>query len=147
GLKLVELGLSQTKVGDAGLVHLKKLKGLKVLYLDACPGVTDAAVETLRGLDTLTGLHVGRTKVTAKGVETLSTALPTCKIVWDGGVMEGGKNTAAADRKAAEYVLSIGGAVQVNDENRQIKAAADLPREAFRLTNVALVENKQVTDA
>jgi hypothetical protein len=35
-------------------------------------------------------------------------------------------------RKAAEYVLSIGRVVRVNDEVDDIKVAADLPPEAFR---------------
>jgi serine/threonine protein kinase/Leucine-rich repeat (LRR) protein len=51
------------------------------------------------------------------------------------------------DRRAAEYVLSIGGDVRVNGQERIINAAADLPPEAFRLTFVSLHENKQVTDA
>ena len=46
-----------------------------------------------------------------------------------------------ADRKAAEWVLSIGGMVRVNGQDREIKAAADLPKEAYRLTGVQLHEN------
>jgi Leucine-rich repeat (LRR) protein len=44
-------------------------------------------------------------------------------------------------------VLSIGGTVKVNDQGREIKATADLPTEAFRLTQVLLYQNKQVSDA
>jgi len=44
------------------------------------------------------------------------------------------KQAADPDRRAAEYVLSIGGSVRVNDEERDRKAVDDLPREAFRLT-------------
>jgi hypothetical protein len=51
------------------------------------------------------------------------------------------------DREAAAWVLSIGGAVKVNDQDREIKGAADLPRESFQLTWVELNENKQVSDA
>ncbi len=51
------------------------------------------------------------------------------------------------DRKATEYVLSIGGVVRVNDEVDDIKAAADLPRAAFQLTVVNLFANNQVSDA
>ena len=51
------------------------------------------------------------------------------------------------DRKAAEYVLSIGGTVGVNGENKEIKAAAELPREAFQLTHLHLQGNAQVSDA
>ena len=51
------------------------------------------------------------------------------------------------DRRAAEYVLSIGGMVKVNDQDQEIKVAADLPGESFRLTGVRAEDNKQVTDA
>ena len=55
--------LNGTKVSDAGLEHLKELKGLTILNLE-------------------------KTKVTAKGLEALHAALPKCKIVHDGGVIE-----------------------------------------------------------
>jgi hypothetical protein len=51
------------------------------------------------------------------------------------------------DRRAAEYVLSIGGTVRVNDKDRDFNAAADLPHEPFRLTAVNLEGNNQVSDA
>ena len=54
---------------------------------------------------------------------------------------------AEADRKAAEYVLLLGGTVRVNGAEAIIKAIGDLPREPFRLTHVRLGDNKQVTDA
>jgi serine/threonine protein kinase/Leucine-rich repeat (LRR) protein len=51
------------------------------------------------------------------------------------------------DRRAAEYVLSIGGVIRIDGGDREIRAAAQLPKEAFRLTDVDLNFNKQVTDA
>ena len=39
------------------------------------------------------------------------------------------------DRRAAEYVLSHGGVVKVNEQEQEINAKADLPREPFRLTS------------
>jgi eukaryotic-like serine/threonine-protein kinase len=51
------------------------------------------------------------------------------------------------DRRAAYYVLSIGGAVRINDEDRNVGAVAELPQEPFRLTVVSFDMNKQVTDA
>src|SRR5213075_1281652 len=51
------------------------------------------------------------------------------------------------DRRAAEYVFSIGGAVRVNDEERELKAAAGLPKNRFTLTAVNLGGNTAVTDA
>jgi Leucine-rich repeat (LRR) protein len=54
--------------------------------------------------------------------------------------------TTDPDRRAAEYVFSLGGTVKVNEQDQEIKADADLPRESFRLTYVLLFE-KPVTDA
>ena len=42
------------------------------------------------------------------------------------------------DRRAAEYLLSNGGAVKVNGQDQEIKASASLPRDSFRLTGVVL---------
>jgi WD40 repeat protein len=52
-----------------------------------------------------------------------------------------------ADRRAAQYVLSIGGTVQINGVNRSITKASELPSEPFRLTEVNLLDNPKVTDA
>jgi len=54
-----------------------------------------------------------------------------------------------ADRKAAEWVLSIGGAVTiaVGDKNQDIQAAKDLPAQPVRLVAVALTFLQQVSDA
>jgi hypothetical protein len=52
-----------------------------------------------------------------------------------------------AERKAAEYVLSIGGVVFINQDGTEIKAAKDLPGEPFQLTGFFLDDNKQVGDA
>jgi uncharacterized membrane protein len=51
------------------------------------------------------------------------------------------------DRKAADWVLSIGGVVRVNNQERDIKTAADLPPGAFQLTAALLLDNKHVSDA
>jgi serine/threonine protein kinase len=54
---------------------------------------------------------------------------------------------ADPDRRAAEYVLSVGGTVQVNFAQTDIRDPADLPKEAFALTKVWLRDNPAVTDA
>ncbi len=51
------------------------------------------------------------------------------------------------DRKAAEWVLAIGGEVRLHGVNREIQALADLPPEPFELSAILLSGNKQVTDA
>ena len=58
--------------------------------------------------------------------------------------------TFPAERKAAEYVLSIGGSVQVDVDGMlqaPIKAVKDLPKEAFQLKVLDLTGNTQVSDA
>jgi serine/threonine protein kinase len=53
------------------------------------------------------------------------------------------------DRTAAEWVLSIGGTIRINESGRELemKAADRLPRDAFELTVVDLGGNPKVTDA
>lgn len=51
------------------------------------------------------------------------------------------------DRKAAEYVLSVGGSVQVNNDRRELTFAAELPKEPFVLKSVNLSRKGRVTDA
>ncbi len=58
-------------------------------------------------------------------------------------------HTADPDRRAAEWVLSIGGSIRVGvgDQGRDITALADLPNDSIRLTRVDLNNNQKVTDA
>jgi Leucine-rich repeat (LRR) protein len=129
------------------LPQLKDCKNLAFLHLQGGKQITDAGLADLAGLNKLTYLNLADTQVTAKGVAGLAKALPKCKIEWDGGVIE---PTASVepDRRAAEYVLSIGGTVFVDVDDREIKIGAkgDLPAGMFRLTYVDLMQNKQVTD-
>jgi serine/threonine protein kinase len=50
------------------------------------------------------------------------------------------------DRQAAEYVVSLGGFVRVKGLDRDLKAAAELPKERFTLAGVVL-HSPKVTDA
>jgi hypothetical protein len=50
--------------------------------------VTDAGLEHLKELKSLTGLNLKGTKVTPKGLDELHAAIPGCKIEHDGGVIE-----------------------------------------------------------
>jgi serine/threonine protein kinase/Leucine-rich repeat (LRR) protein len=140
----VGLILTQTAITDKGLSHLKNLSELRQLDLSETK-ITDAGLPHLQNLKALQTLDVRKTKVTPAGIQALAAALPQCRIEYDGGVIEP-KAPADPDRKAAEYVISVGGMVHVNDQDRYIKAVAELPKDPFRLTCV-LLENKQVTDA
>ncbi len=142
---LMHLYLSNTKVTDAGLAHFKDCKGLTVLDLQGTQ-VTDAGLAAFKDCKGLMYLGVRNTRVTAKGATDFHAAVPACKIDHDGGVIEP-KVASDPERAAAAYVLSIGGAVRVNGEERELRAAAELPKERFGLTGVDLNENKKVTDA
>ncbi|MBI3467745.1 MAG: protein kinase [Planctomycetes bacterium] len=81
-VKLSNLGLSQ-RVSDVGLAHLRGLTSLQYLNLKQT-AVTDAGLVHLHGLKKLVSVSLEGTKVTAAGVAGLRTALPNCKIEWDG---------------------------------------------------------------
>ena len=71
GLPLEILGLSNTRVTDAGMDTLSRMQRLRELYLNGTP-VTDAGLEKLRGLP-LEMLYLSDTKVTDAGLATLGT--------------------------------------------------------------------------
>jgi Leucine-rich repeat (LRR) protein len=143
--KLVDLHLSHTAIGDAGLAPFKDCKNLTHLHMDYTR-LSDAGLDSLKDHKNLQLVSVRNTKVTAGMVENFKKALPVCAIGWGGRVVQ---STASRDpdRQAAEWVLSIGGKVKVNAQDREITAAADLPAESFQLTSVGLHENKLVNDA
>ena len=68
-----------TKITDAGLVHLKGLTKLKKLRLDGTQ-VTDAGLEHLTGLASLSELNLAGTRVTETGMIDLKQALPRLRI-------------------------------------------------------------------
>jgi hypothetical protein len=68
------------------LAALRELK-LTSLVLYGTKGVTDADMDALADMTTLTDLNVEKTQVTEAGVRKLAAALPGCKILWDGGVI------------------------------------------------------------
>ncbi|MBM4071908.1 MAG: hypothetical protein FJ271_23725 [Planctomycetes bacterium] len=141
---LKSLGLAVTQVTDAALAHFKDCKNLRNLWL-AGTRVTDAGLVHFRDCKNLANLDVRKTKVTPKALTDFHAAAPGCNIEHDGGTIAA--VTADPDRRAAVYVLSIGGTVRVNGEDREIKAAAELPKDRFSLTGVDLFVNKQVSDA
>lgn len=50
------------------------------------------------------------------------------------------------NRRAAQWVLSVGGTVAINDGPKDILAVGDLPKSEFRLTSIGLRGNPQATD-
>ena len=142
GTALTDLNCEATGVTD--LAPLKGVPNLQSLNLNTT-GVSDAALVNLTGLKKLTDLRLERTNVTAKGIAELAKTLPGCRVQRNAGMIVP-PGTSDPDRCAAEYVLSLGGSVRVRGAEREIKAAADLPKGSIELIAVVLITNKQVTD-
>lgn len=164
--ELQNLQLTDTAVTDAGLAHLKNCRNINVMQLQNVPltdagaraiaampkvdvlsirnsKITDAGLEALAALP-LTYIDVRGTKATAGGVAALAKARPKCRVMHDGGDLA---PRADRDRELAEFVFSKGGFVFVNGEFKNVTAAADLPKGAFRLTGVLFAQSTKVTDA
>lgn len=138
---LTTLGLDRTAVTDPGLVHLRELPRLTEVILSGSR-LTDAGLKHLHGCKGLASLHVSSTAVTAGGLADFHAAVPGCRVQHDGGVIE----AIDVDRKAAEWVLSVGGMVRLNGGGVEFRDAAKLPPEQFTLTWVRL-DKAAVTDA
>ena len=75
--------LSDTRITDAGLVHLKELISLNQLYLDYTQ-ITDAGLEQLKDLTKLQWLHLSNTQITDVGLEHLKGLTELQEIGLDG---------------------------------------------------------------
>jgi formylglycine-generating enzyme required for sulfatase activity len=138
------LGLEGTRVGDAGLAHLKGMTRLYALNLGGT-NVTDAGLEHLRGLS-LRELHIHGTRATEAAKKRVLEFKPGAPAA------PGGKAPASPsdpDRRAAEWVLSIGGRVtlRVDAGLREVLEAKNLPTERFAVETVNLHANQKVTDS
>jgi hypothetical protein len=71
--------LSNTRVTDAGLKHLKEMTDLQTLHLGRTK-VTDAGLEHLKGMTRLKHLDLRNTQVTEAGANGLKQALPNVRI-------------------------------------------------------------------
>ena len=130
------------QVTDTGLANFKDCKNLTYLHL-AHTKITDAGLANFKDCKMLASLDVSKSQVTPKAVAEFHAAVPGCQIKHDGGIIE----AKDVDRKAAELVISLGGAVLVNGGGQPIRAVAELPKERFTLTDVFLENNAQVTAA
>jgi len=138
---LTTLNLDGTPVTDAGMQTIGKLEKLQGLTLIGTK-ITDAGLEKLKSLSNLTELLLQGTGVTAAGVAKLQAALPKCRIAWDGNA-----TTETPDRRAAEWVLGLGGTVRVMSNPRVLRTTiADLPPGPLKLTWIHLWGNPQLTD-
>lgn len=79
----------------------------------------------------------------------LVTLMPTAVAVPENGGEIGPGVSADPDRRAAEWVLSVGGSVEIHADDRTwgIGKITDLPQGAFELRVINLFRNANVTDA
>ena len=106
-------------------------------------------LDNLEDCGNLRFLDLQQTKVSAAKFAALKKSLPRCRISQARAVEPKAvepKVNLVSDRKAAEYVLSVGGVVKVNGQDREIKTAADLPSSGFRLTSAAFLEKGLAND-
>ncbi len=87
----------------------------------------DGAAATIKQFTELEDLILSATDFTDKGVIEVAAALLGCRIQF-GYTIE---PATEADRKAAEYALSIGETVEVSYQRRDIDAGFSLPEGCF----------------
>jgi Leucine Rich repeat len=144
--KLNILYLCSTKITDKALDHLLALPVLQTLYIEGT-GLTDMGLATMQKIKGLKLVRLQATKITAKGVADLQRALPDCKVEWDGA--PSAPAAVDPDRKAAQWVLSIGGHVWArtkSGEDRNINPGEDLPSERFEAIGAYPSDTPQSAD-
>lgn len=132
---LVWLDCSDTHVTNDGLKHLTQWRGYALRLRNV--EVTDEGLKFLHSLKSLRSLVLSGSPVSAEGVHELREALPNCKVTW---------TPSEPNRRAAEWVLSIGGKVeiQVGGETNEIAKAVDLPILDFSVTKIDVFGCKDV---
>lgn len=131
---LEELRFQNIVLNSAAWQQLAKLDGLTLLQFAAVP-LTDDDLQHLVPLKSLKSLHCGQTKLTPTGLAKFKAARPDVKVESD--VAE---TDFAAERAAAEWVLSVGGnvAVRVGEQRTMVSQPSDLPKEPFTLVEINL---------
>jgi serine/threonine protein kinase/WD40 repeat protein len=140
---LTRLDVYSTDISDQALQHLSSLNNLTMLHLRDTK-VTNAGLKHLTSLAKLETLIVDKTKVNADGVAELQKALPYCNIRWDGGL----DGTLDRDRKAAEWIVSVGGSVRVSTAQGAgdlISAPEKVPTEPFQVLDVVLTKTDEIS--
>ena len=103
---LTALNLMMTNTSDAGLACLKDWKNLTALSL-LDTKTSDAGLRHLMDCENLTDLSFwGTQQVSEAGAKSLATALPRCKIQWNGGVVEPTKTNANNSQQTSKSETS-----------------------------------------
>ncbi|MCI0705648.1 MAG: leucine-rich repeat protein, partial [Planctomycetia bacterium] len=117
---LKDVYLRNTQIGDAGLTHL-----MDSLHLE--------------------DLELRLTKVTAAKIDELKELWPRSRILWDKGNI--GARAVDPDRRAAAWVLALGGTVQLNTyKDPWLTRIVELPQQPVRLLQVDLINKQRLSD-
>ncbi len=85
--ELTHLVLRSPGITGSGLKQFENAKNLTQLVIES-PGISDAELPTLEKFLKLTHLDLRKTRFTETGVKHLASALPNCKIEWNGGTAQ-----------------------------------------------------------
>ena len=130
-----------SQLSDSGVAALASLPQLEYLELARAP-VTDQGLQHLQSCSQLTNLKLYVTKVTPAGLAKFRAARPDVKVESDVG-----ETDFAAERAAAEWVLSVGGnvTVRIGEQRKTVSPSEKLPAEAFEVVRVAISEPHGMT--
>ncbi|HEY5314151.1 MAG TPA: hypothetical protein VIK18_16585 [Pirellulales bacterium] len=151
------LSIRETALSDAGVALIAHLP-LETLFLRDTR-ITDRSVETLAGMKSLTKLTLSDPPITQADYEKLKQALPRCDIEWSPSTKPAVAASAASapkvpfnqalERKAAEWVFSVGGKVEIvvsGNKPALLDRADDLPAQSFAVSAVELGRGRLVND-
>jgi serine/threonine protein kinase/Leucine-rich repeat (LRR) protein len=113
------------------------------MFTGANPEFTDAGLESLTSLKSLSSLGVNGSRATAEGVRKFKAARPTVNLLGDLLTL------ADPDRAAAEFVISRKGyaTIQSQGATTNITDTANLPASAFKLIDFhVMAEDSAITD-
>ena len=98
--RLTHVYVQGTRINDEGLASFAGCKDLLALGLGGTR-VTSNSIQTIRGFSKLQFLDVTKTKINLTEIENLGAALPNCKIVHDGGVINPRPDNHAPPQRSA----------------------------------------------
>ncbi|MBL8829321.1 MAG: SUMF1/EgtB/PvdO family nonheme iron enzyme [Planctomycetaceae bacterium] len=127
------LACNGNKFGKGKLADLLPLEGLPLQHFTSHTSAI-ADLSTLAKCKSLKSVRLLDTHVTTEQVAALQTALPSCKVEWDGVT-----DAPGTERRIAEWVLQVGGDVQVLVDRLPVtvRELRELPAEPFWNNSIA----------
>jgi len=141
-LTLAAVNLGGKKVSDAGLEHLKDLKGLTHLHLSNNP-VSDEGLEYLKGLNSLSHLDLSGTRVSNEGLEHLK-GLKGLSYLDLNGTRVSNAGLAHLKGLTALRYLQLNGTKVSGAGLEHLKGLTDLDLSGTRVSDAGLVHLKDL---